>query len=148
MVDATQRRLFDRTSEDALIRPIVRGRFGTQIVNVDTQRADDQSLLAWFERMLRTLRECPEFGTGRWALLDPGVDSVLAMRFAAASGTVIALSNLRDEPAKVDLRAELPPGTALVEVFGNRRYGQNFDDLSSSTSTGGATGGCGSSDPP
>jgi maltose alpha-D-glucosyltransferase / alpha-amylase len=86
--------------------------------------------LAWFERMLRTLRECPEFGTGSWRLMDPAVESVLALRFTAGSGTVIALSNLRDEATKVDLRAEVPPGARLLEVFGNRRYGQDLDDLS------------------
>ena len=46
------------------------------------------------------------------------------------SGTVVALSNLRDEPVQVDLQPELPPGTRLLEVFANRRYRQNVDDLS------------------
>ena len=121
---------FSTAADDTLIRPLVRGRFGPRSVNVDAQRSDDQSLLAWFERMLRTLRECPEFGSGRWELLDPGVESVLALCFSAASGTVIAVSNLGEGPANVDLRAELPPGARLLEVFGNRRYGHNVDDLS------------------
>ncbi len=121
---------FSTAAGDALVRPIVSGAFGPKSVNVDSQRSDDQSLLAWFERMLRTLRECPEFGSGRWELLDPAVASVLAMCYSAPTGTVIALSNLGEESATVDLRAELPPDARLLEVFGNRRYGHNFDDLS------------------
>jgi maltose alpha-D-glucosyltransferase/alpha-amylase len=121
---------FSTASKDALIRPVVTGRFGAQAISVDAQRSNDQSLLTWFERMLRTLRECPEFGTGSWRVLDPGLESVLAVCFTAATGAVVALSNFRDEEAKVDLRAELPAGTQFLEVFGNRRYGQNIGDLS------------------
>jgi hypothetical protein len=50
--------------------------------------------------------------------------------FTAATGAVVALSNFRDEEAKVDLQAELPAGTQFLEVFGNRRYGQDIGDLS------------------
>jgi maltose alpha-D-glucosyltransferase / alpha-amylase len=121
---------FSTAADDALIRPLVSGRFGPRYINVDMQRSDDQSLLAWFERMLRTLRECPEFGSGGWKLLDPGVESILAICFSAPNGSVIALSNLGGGAASVDLRAELPAGARLLEVFGNRRYGHNFDDLS------------------
>ena len=121
---------FSTAPEERLVRPLVSGgQFGFESVNVDAQRADDASLLAWFERMLRTLRECPEFGTGAWATLDSGAEAVLAIRFAAPSGAVIAVSNLVDEPVAVDLQAELAPGARLLEVFANRRYGSP-DDLS------------------
>jgi maltose alpha-D-glucosyltransferase / alpha-amylase len=109
-------------------RPIItRGPFSHKQVNVDDARADDGSLLAWFERMLRTLRECPEAGTGQWSLLDPGTEQVLALRFDASTGTVIAISNLRDEPCVVDLAAELGTDATLLEVFGNRRYDHRDD---------------------
>src|SRR5579871_3285146 len=47
---------FSNAPEGRLVRPVVHGGdFGFTSVNVDAQRADDASLLAWFERMLRTL---------------------------------------------------------------------------------------------
>jgi maltose alpha-D-glucosyltransferase / alpha-amylase len=121
---------FSSAPKERLIRPVISGgQFGYETVNVDRQRADDGSLLAWFERMVRTLRECPEFGAGSWTLLDPGAEAVLALRFEAPSGTVVALSNLRDEPCQIDLGQELPPDTRLLEMFANRRYQQNVDNL-------------------
>jgi maltose alpha-D-glucosyltransferase/alpha-amylase len=103
-------------------RPVTGGDFGYEQVNVDDERDDDSSLLAWFERMLRSLRECPEAGSGRWTLLDAGFGHVLAVRFVAPTGTMIAISNLLDEPCTVDLSPDLPDVDAAVEIFANRRY--------------------------
>lgn len=45
------------------IRPVIsKGEYSYEQVNVTAQRHDPASLLAWFERMIRTLRESP-----RWA---------------------------------------------------------------------------------
>jgi maltose alpha-D-glucosyltransferase/alpha-amylase len=114
---------FSTAPADKLVRPVIdEGDFGYERVNVDAQRADDQSLLAWFERMLRTLRECPEFGTAEWRLLDPGYGHVLAMEYQGPTGRVVALSNLADEECTIDLAPELGDETRFVEVFANRRY--------------------------
>lgn len=44
-----------------LVRPVIsEGEFGYENVNVTRQRQDPNSLLGWFERMIRTLREAPE----------------------------------------------------------------------------------------
>src|SRR3954451_21447748 len=46
-----------------LLRPVFSdGDFGYQKVNVTAQRHSTTSLLSWFERMIRTLREAPEVG--------------------------------------------------------------------------------------
>jgi maltose alpha-D-glucosyltransferase/alpha-amylase len=95
------------------------GPYGYEAVNVDTQRGDPGSLLLWFERMLRSLRECPEAGTGTFTLLSSGIDHVLAVRFDAATGAFVTLTNLRDKACTVDLAAEIDAGE-LFEVFGNR----------------------------
>ena len=99
-------------------------------MNVDVQRDDDQSLLAWFERMLRALRECPESGDGQWTLLDTGSEHVLGLRLEGATGTTIALSNLADEPETVDLSPEIGTTVGLLEMFANRRYGRRPFDVS------------------
>ena len=60
-----QRRLL-HAPPDELVRPVITdGEFGYEKVNVTAQRHDPDSLLAWFERMIRTLREAPEIGSGQ-----------------------------------------------------------------------------------
>jgi len=106
-----------------LVRPLAKGGIGTyETTNVDLSRNDDDSLLAWFERMLRTLRECPEFGAASWSVLDAGDARVLAMLYSAPTGRVLAVSNLAPRKCDVDLSLELPDDVATLEVFGNRRY--------------------------
>ena len=71
---------FSTASIDALRRPVISsGDYGYERVNVADQAFDSDSLLAWFERALRTLRSCPEFGIGEASYIDAGVRSVLAL---------------------------------------------------------------------
>jgi maltose alpha-D-glucosyltransferase/alpha-amylase len=115
---------FSTAKPKELLRPVVSdGEFGFEVVNVENARDDDNSLLAWFERMLRTLRECPEFGSGKPTLLDPGDPAVLALRYDAPTGRVLAVSNLSDQAGPVDLAAELGDEQEFVQVFANRHYG-------------------------
>jgi hypothetical protein len=54
-----------RCPSERLVRPVVvDDRFGSHRVNLTDQRRDPDSLLVWFERMIHTLRECSEIGTG------------------------------------------------------------------------------------
>ena len=110
---------------------ITDGEYGYEQLNVDAERDDDESLLAWFERMLRALRECPESGDGRWMLLDSGLEQVLALRFDGRTGTTVAITNLRDEPCKVDLSTDLGTPDVVLEMFANRRYGTRPRDVAS-----------------
>jgi maltose alpha-D-glucosyltransferase/alpha-amylase len=113
---------FTAPEVDACVRPLVRdGVYGYEQVNVDAQRSDGDSLLAWFERMFRSLRECPEIGNGTATLLDSGSEPVLALRYDAPTGSVLTLTNLRDESTVIDLAHDLDDAR-LLDVFANRRY--------------------------
>jgi maltose alpha-D-glucosyltransferase/alpha-amylase len=115
---------FSTAAKKRLVRPVATGECGGyETANVDAERADTQSLLGWFERMLRTLRECPEFGAGSWRVLDAGAEDVLGMLFCMSTGRVVALTNLGERRRVVDLSAELPDDAAVLEVFANRTYG-------------------------
>ena len=87
------------------VRPVITGgRYGSGRVNVDQQQRDSASLLRWFEEMIRVLRECPEIGVGACTVLDvPMPRNVLAHRCDAPEGTFLALHNLADRAATVDL---------------------------------------------
>jgi maltose alpha-D-glucosyltransferase/alpha-amylase len=107
-----------------LVRPLAQGGIGTpETANVDSARTDESSLLAWFERMLRTLRECPEFGSASWRVLDAGDARVLALLYSGPTGQVLAVSNLGARKCEVDLTLEVPDDVAMVDVFANRPYG-------------------------
>jgi len=119
------------TTSDKPVRPVISaGDFGYRQVNVTAQRADPSSLLSWFERMLRSLRECPEFGIGQTTVLDPKTDTVLALRFDSPVGTVAAVTNLADEPCTVDLSPQSGVTARPLDVFANRQYEPVATDLS------------------
>ena len=115
-----------------LHRPVISdGEFGYPKVNVTAQRRDPHSLLTWMERALHTLRECPEFAIGSFEPLDTKERSVVALRYEAPSGVMLALTNLADESCTVDLAEQLsdlpePP----TEVFGDGDYGDPRPDPS------------------
>ncbi|GIF03153.1 alpha-amylase family protein [Actinoplanes siamensis] len=106
---------FSTAAPDQLVRPVVRdGDFGYDKVNVTRQRHDASSLLSWFERMIRTLREAPEVGTGSCSHVDvPAPRGLLVHRADDDTGTMLFLHNLGPREVTADLssigaEAELP----------------------------------------
>ena len=91
---------------DQLVRPVISGgEFGYEKVNVTAQRHDPTSLLSWFERMIRTLREAPEVGSGTCTHVDvPGAGRAC---WCTAPTTPPArwcsCTTSADEPGVVDL---------------------------------------------
>jgi len=100
-----------------LHRPVTEGAFGPAHVNVAAQRRDPDSLLNWFERLIRRRRECPEIGFGKLTLLETGAPSVLAHRCDWEGSTVVAVHHLGGEAVEIDL--PLDDGDALVDLFGS-----------------------------
>jgi maltose alpha-D-glucosyltransferase / alpha-amylase len=106
------------------VRPVISGgQFGYEKVNVTAQRHDPGSLLAWFERMIRTLRESPEIGEGTCRHVDvPAPRGVLAHRADGATGTMVFLHNLTEEPARVDLSELAAEGDHPNDVLADAEY--------------------------
>ncbi|HEX8629824.1 MAG TPA: alpha-amylase family glycosyl hydrolase, partial [Catenuloplanes sp.] len=120
---------FSRAKPDQLVRPVVAdGDYGYEKVNVTTQRQDRSSLLSWFERMIRTLREAPEVGSGSCTHVDvPTPPGVLVHRADGPTGTMLFLHNLGPNEATVDVgglaaEAELPN-----DVLSDQQYDQVGD---------------------
>jgi maltose alpha-D-glucosyltransferase/alpha-amylase len=121
---------FSDAPAEALIRPVVdRGEFRYQEVNVTAQRRDPSSLLAWFERMISTLRETPEIGAGSCTAVETdasGADlppPLLAHRADGRTGSMLFLHNLDAEPVTVDLGHLYRAVDHPSEAFGDRDYG-------------------------
>ncbi|HYI23132.1 MAG TPA: alpha-amylase family protein [Candidatus Limnocylindrales bacterium] len=95
---------FSMAPRDALPRPPVdKGPLGYRRVNVERQRERPGSFLSWFERLIRTRREWPEFGFGELNLPRTGDDAVLAHTLEWHNGQVLVIHNLAGRTARVDL---------------------------------------------
>jgi maltose alpha-D-glucosyltransferase/alpha-amylase len=96
---------FSTAAPEELVKPMTgRGAYSPRKVNVHDQERDPASLLSWFERMIRTLRECPEVGVGTSAVVDVALPrSVLVHRCDAPEGSMVFLHNLADRAVSVDL---------------------------------------------
>jgi maltose alpha-D-glucosyltransferase/alpha-amylase len=116
---------FSAAPPDRLVHPVVaEGAFGYGKVNVRAQRNDRGSLLTWFERMMRTLRECPEINTGSCTHVDvPTPPGVLAHRADDTTGTMLFLHNLDDQDATVDVSSLDDIAESPTEMLADRDYG-------------------------
>jgi maltose alpha-D-glucosyltransferase / alpha-amylase len=121
---------FSTAPSKRLVRPVTTdAEYRFDRVNVAAQKHDPSSLLGWFERMLRSFRECPEVGVGRCAPVQHDADhALLAHRFDAPSGTVLLLHNLGRRSATVDLSREAGLPKRWTDAFADRDYGDD-DDL-------------------
>jgi maltose alpha-D-glucosyltransferase/alpha-amylase len=108
---------FSTADAKELHRPVTEGAYGPEHVNVAAQRRDPDSLLNWFERLIRRRRECPEIGFGELTLLETGSPSVLAHRCDWEDSTVVAVHELAGEAVEVDLPVD--DGDELVDLFGH-----------------------------
>ncbi|MDG4805961.1 alpha-amylase family protein [Micromonospora sp. WMMD1120] len=117
---------FSTADPEKLVRPVIdKGEFGYQTVNVTAQRGDPKSLLAWFERMIRTLREAPEIGSGSTTHIDVAMPpGVLAHRADGPTGTMVFVHNLGTDDVEVDLSSLEPEADLPIDVLTDRGYGE------------------------
>jgi maltose alpha-D-glucosyltransferase/alpha-amylase len=94
---------FSTADPGAFAAPVAEGEYGPLAVNVTDQRRDADSLLNWFERLIRRRRETPELGLGEWRIIDNDVPAVLAHRCDWQGATVVAVHNFSPEPCRVRL---------------------------------------------
>ena len=115
---------FSSAPKKDLVRPVISDdEFGFEQVNVTKQRHDPRSLLSWFERMIRTLREAPEVGSGRCAHVDvPVPKGVLVHRCDSEAGTMVFLHNLCNNPVEVDLSSLAKDADFPGDVLADQEY--------------------------
>jgi maltose alpha-D-glucosyltransferase/alpha-amylase len=120
---------FSTAKAGELARPIVtEGEFGYQNVNVTKQRHDPRSLLSWFERMIRTLREAPEVGSGTCTHVDvPVPHGVLVHRADDVTGTMVFVHNLGEQDATLDLSTLAAEAQFPNDTLADREYGDLGD---------------------
>ena len=108
---------FSPVAPSRVVRPCPDGRFSPMAVNVAQQRRDPESMLNWFERMIRRRRETAELGAGRLTVLDCGDDSVLGHVVERDGVRILAVHNLSDEPRTVKLRIGSTEGCEVSDLL-------------------------------
>jgi maltose alpha-D-glucosyltransferase/alpha-amylase len=95
---------FSTAPKEQLRRPVVsKGKFSYRHVNVQALRREPQSLLNCLERMIRTRKEYPEFGTGSYRILETNSPKTIFAHACEDDGgrAVLAAHNLSDKPETV-----------------------------------------------
>ena len=115
---------FSSAKQKDLVRPVVdKGDFAYEKVNVTHQRHDPRSLLSWFERMIRTLREAPEVGAGTCTHVDqPAPPGVLVHRADDTTGTMVFVHNLGPKAGTVDLSSLYAEAESPNDVLADQEY--------------------------
>jgi glycosidase len=117
---------FSTAEPDRFPVPMTEGEFGPQAVNVADQRRDPDSLLNWFERLIRRRRETPEIGVGQWRIVENDVPAVLAHRCDWEGSTVVAAHNFASAPCRVRLDLDgLDDAVAVHDLLGGDRHELN-----------------------
>lgn len=95
---------FSTAASNALPRPVIAdGEYGYQQINVASEQRNPASFLNWIEHLIRTRRQCPEFGVGKWRVLTTSEPSVFAHLSEVDTTAMLALHNLSDRPCSITL---------------------------------------------
>jgi trehalose synthase len=98
---------FSSAPPDALVRPLPTDEmFAPSAVNVRDQRTDPNSLLNWFERLIRLRKEAPEVGWGECTVVPTAAKPVLVLRHDWEERTLITVHNLARRTRRIDLRLD------------------------------------------
>jgi maltose alpha-D-glucosyltransferase/alpha-amylase len=111
------------TAREPVLPVISRGAYGYRKVNAAAQRRDPDSLLRWFEQLIRVLRECGEIGTGVCTILPSADPAVLVHRMDEGEGSLVFVHNLGPKQVRVPVESDGTP----VEVFSDGPYDGPLD---------------------
>ncbi len=93
----------------------VQGGYSADHVNVTDQRRDPDSLLNWFERLIRRRRETHELALGTYRAVRTRPKAVFAHRCDWDGSTVIAVHNLGAEAVDVRIAVDDVPDAVAVD---------------------------------
>ncbi|HEY0816752.1 MAG TPA: alpha-amylase family protein [Pseudonocardia sp.] len=110
---------FSSADPSAFPRPLVEGPFSPAHVNVRDQSRDPESALAFFRRLIKAYRACPELAWGQCQVLDPGpkAASLLVTRTDVDGVSIVTLHNVGARRATAELALTDLAGCDLYDVL-------------------------------
>ncbi len=105
------------TNADKPFRPIIsKGGYGYEKINVATEQKEPASLLNWMKKLVKERKTCPEFGFGKWEVVNSGTKDVLEIKYNYQGKTLVTLHNFSTKPKQVKLSF---PQKNLIDILNN-----------------------------
>lgn len=107
---------FSAAAPAALVQRVVPDGYGPEHVNVADQWHDPESLLSFIRSLISVRRTRPEFGWGRFSVIEQDRPEVFAHRCDLDGSTMVAVHHLGADPVTVELPISRPgDGLELVD---------------------------------
>ncbi|GAB4531557.1 MAG: hypothetical protein Kow0063_10970 [Anaerolineae bacterium] len=95
--------------------------YGYRKVNVEAQRADDNSLLNRMREMIRVRKAHPVFGRGEVHFLEPADQAILAYTRTSSGETILVANNLAPDSRSVELDLSVWAGVQPTDLFSGEK---------------------------
>jgi maltose alpha-D-glucosyltransferase/alpha-amylase len=114
---------FSTAEPEQLYFPVISNSvYGYQVINVESQRRSEHSLLSWMKRMIQLRRSTRVFGRGSINFLRPANHRVLAYVRQLGDERVLVINNLSSSAHAVELDLNQFEGLIPIEMFGGNPF--------------------------
>ena len=114
---------FSAADPEALYSPpLLNPVYGFQVINVQSQKRFDHSLLSWMKRLIRVRKSCAAFGRGTIEFLYPANHRILAYVRTLGNENILVVNNLSSAAQAVELDLKTYRGNILMEMFGRNIF--------------------------
>jgi maltose alpha-D-glucosyltransferase/alpha-amylase len=114
---------FSTADPERLYSPVISNAvYGSQVINVDSQKRSEHSLLRWMKSLIRLRNSFQVFGRGSIRFLDPSNHRVLAYVRQFGEETVLVVNNLSSSAQAVELDVRRFKGYIPIEMFGRNLF--------------------------
>jgi maltose alpha-D-glucosyltransferase / alpha-amylase len=96
--------------------------YGYQVVNVESQKRSDHSLLSWMKQLIRVRKSTRVFSRGTMEMLHPLNHRVLAYVREFDGEKILVVSNLSSQAQAAELDMRRWKGTVPIEMFGGNPF--------------------------
>jgi maltose alpha-D-glucosyltransferase/alpha-amylase len=120
---------FSFADPERLYSPLISNSvYGYQVVNVDSQKKSNHSLLSWMKALIKTRNAYRVFSRGTMEFLRPSNHRVLAYIRESGNDKILVVNNLSSSAQAVELDMQRYKGYIPIEMFGRNLF-PRFGDL-------------------
>ncbi len=109
------------SSAQNIIRPVIKGEYGYDRVNVEEEEGDSNSLLEKITWLARIRKDCPEIGLGQWTIPDSTEKSLLILRYDYEGNAVLTVHNFDAKPRRFNFVDAIRPDEEAKDLLTGRR---------------------------
>lgn len=114
---------FSFADPERLYSPLISNSvYGYQVVNVDSQKRSNHSLLSWMKSLIRTRNSYRVFSRGTMEFLRPSNHRVLAYVRELGNEKILVVNNLSSSAQAVELDLQRYKGYVPIEMFGRNLF--------------------------